>query len=217
MSDFKLPELPSDEELGISDADRKALEEEGLKDDGPEMSAEEMAALFSEVPDAVKNTVAVAEQCNVEIELGKLHYPVFDPPETFTREGYLRDVLAKAMPKRYGIRAEAKGEEFIIHSIEDANLLPTYQPSDDSNPSDKDDPTVVAAIQDVIDRIQDVYSVVAIHVPVGFDGSSEDVMETLRNKTGFLACFHDIQTTSGLAVVPRDDIPEGCFLVTLSS
>ena len=117
-------------------------------------SAEEMAALFSEVPDAVKNTVAVAEQCNVEIELGKLHYPVFDPPETFTREGYLRDVLAKAMPKRYGIRAEAKGEEFIIHSIEDANLLPTYQPSDDSNPSDKDDPTVVAAIQDVIDRIQ---------------------------------------------------------------
>ena len=69
----------------------------------------------------------------------------------------------------------------------------------------------------VIDRIQDVYSVVAIHVPVGFDGSSEDVMETLRNKTGFLACFHDIQTTSGLAVVPRDDIPEGCFLVTLSS
>lgn len=50
MSDFKLPELPSDEELGISDADRKALEEEGLKDDGPEMSAEEMAALFGEAP-----------------------------------------------------------------------------------------------------------------------------------------------------------------------
>ncbi|SVB65760.1 uncharacterized protein METZ01_LOCUS218614, partial [marine metagenome] len=41
-------------------------------------SAAEMAALFSEVPEAVKNSVAVAEQCNVDIELGKLHYPIFD-------------------------------------------------------------------------------------------------------------------------------------------
>ena len=117
-------------------------------------SAAEMAALFNEVPEAVKNSVAVAEQCNVEIELGKLHYPVFDPPESFTRGGYLRNVLANAMPKRYGIRAEAKGEKFIIHSIEDAKLLPTYKPSDESNPSDKDDPVVAKAIQDVIDRIQ---------------------------------------------------------------
>ena len=43
--------------------------------------ADEMTTLFSEVPEAVRNTLAVAEQCNVEIELGKLHYPVFEPPE----------------------------------------------------------------------------------------------------------------------------------------
>lgn len=49
MADFNLPELPSDEELGITDEDREHLEGE-LPDDGPELSAEEMAALLGEVP-----------------------------------------------------------------------------------------------------------------------------------------------------------------------
>src|SRR4029079_15212493 len=48
-------------------------------------SEEEMRARFAEVPEALKNTVEVAEKCNVEIEFGKLHYPVFYPPEHFTR------------------------------------------------------------------------------------------------------------------------------------
>src|SRR6266540_2249273 len=63
-------------------------------------SAEEMKALFSEVPDAVKNTLEVAEKCNLEIEFGKLHYPVFHPPEHFTREGYLRQLLAEGLRRR---------------------------------------------------------------------------------------------------------------------
>src|SRR6266576_3070645 len=44
-------------------------------------SAEEMKALFPDNPAAVLNTREIAEQCNVEIEFGKLHYPVFQPPE----------------------------------------------------------------------------------------------------------------------------------------
>src|SRR5256885_10156123 len=39
-------------------------------------SAEEMTALFAEIPEAVRNTLEVAEKCNLEIEFGKLHYPV---------------------------------------------------------------------------------------------------------------------------------------------
>ena len=46
MSDFKLPELPSDDELGITKED---LEKYG-GDDEPEMSPEEMAALLGESP-----------------------------------------------------------------------------------------------------------------------------------------------------------------------
>ncbi|GIT13056.1 MAG: hypothetical protein CM1200mP34_4620 [Verrucomicrobiales bacterium] len=49
-------------------------------------SPEEMAALFAEVPDAVRNSMEIAAKCNVEIEFGKLNYPVFHPPEGHTRK-----------------------------------------------------------------------------------------------------------------------------------
>lgn len=49
MSDFEFPELPSDEELGITDEDRKALEEDGASDK-PEMSDAELAALLGDTP-----------------------------------------------------------------------------------------------------------------------------------------------------------------------
>jgi Peptidase family M28 len=45
MSDYDFPELPSDEELGITEEDGK-----DLPDDGPEMSDEEMRALLGEEP-----------------------------------------------------------------------------------------------------------------------------------------------------------------------
>jgi DNA polymerase III subunit alpha len=92
-------------------------------------SAEEMKELFSEVPDAVQNTLEVAEKCNLEIEFGKLHYPGFHSTEHFTREGYLRHLLADGLRKRYGIHARAAGKEFIVERIEDPRRLPTYQAS----------------------------------------------------------------------------------------
>ena len=117
-------------------------------------SADEMAALFAEVPEAVRNTMAVAEQCNLEIELGKLHYPVFDPPEGFTGEGYLRHLMAGGLNKRYGIEAEDKDGAYEIRSIRDASTLPTLQATDDTNKADPKDPAVAAALQDVLDRIE---------------------------------------------------------------
>jgi DNA polymerase-3 subunit alpha len=121
-------------------------------------SAEEMKARFSEVPEAVRNTIEVAEKCNVEIEFGKLHYPVFHPPEHFTREGYLRQLLAEGLRIRYGIHAQAKGEEFFVESIEDARRLPTFKPDAIQNPESRiqnlADPAVAAAVKAVLDRVQ---------------------------------------------------------------
>src|SRR6185436_1722681 len=91
-------------------------------------SAKEMAALFNEVPDAVRNTLEVAEKCNLEIQFGKLHYPVFQPPEHFTREGYLRQLLAEGLKRRYGITARVEGSEFIVEAVEEARRLPTFKP-----------------------------------------------------------------------------------------
>src|SRR5208282_1694778 len=47
-------------------------------------SAEEMKARFAETPEAARNTLEVAEKCNVEIQFNKLHYPLFHPPEKQT-------------------------------------------------------------------------------------------------------------------------------------
>src|SRR6266850_4151224 len=137
-------------------------------------SAEEMKARFTEVPEAVQNTLEVAEKCNLEIEFGKLHYPVFHPPEHFTREGYLRHLLAEGLRKRYGIHARAEGEEFIVERVEDPKRLPTYQsivaadvrrltsPTQNEETNEPrpvgscelSDPAVAAAVKAVIDRLQ---------------------------------------------------------------
>src|SRR5437764_691065 len=92
-------------------------------------SAEEMKERFAEVPEAVQNTLEIAEKCNLEIEFNKLHYPVFHPPEHFTREGYLRHLLAEGLHKRYGLHARAEGEEFIVERVEDPSHLPTFSPA----------------------------------------------------------------------------------------
>ena len=122
-------------------------------------SADEMKARFAETPEAVQNTLEVAEKCNLEIQFGKLHYPVFAPPEHFTREGYLRQLLAEALHRRYGIHARAVGQEYLVDRIEDARRLPTYQPPaavPDAPPPATDDLTESAAataLQVVLDRL----------------------------------------------------------------
>ena len=58
-------------------------------------SAEEMKARFAEMPEAVRNTLEMAEKCNLEIEFNKLHYPVFHPPGNASREAFLRQWLAE--------------------------------------------------------------------------------------------------------------------------
>ena len=90
-------------------------------------TAEEMAALFHEMPDAVTNTLEVAEKCNLEIELDTLHYPVFDAPEGKTREFYLRELLCEGLAKRYKIKASATSEWVDYISLEDARLLPKFE------------------------------------------------------------------------------------------
>ena len=96
-------------------------------------SAEEMKARFAETPDAVTNTLEVAEKCNLDLQVdGKnLHFPVFNPPEHFTREGYLRKLLAEGLGKRYGIHARAEGDKFIVKKVDDPKQLPTFQASAD--------------------------------------------------------------------------------------
>ena len=69
-------------------------------------SSEEMAALFGEVPEALTNTVRVAERCNLKMEFGKAKYPAFPPPAGKTPEGYLRELCWSGLRERFDARAD---------------------------------------------------------------------------------------------------------------
>ncbi|MEO8206918.1 MAG: DNA polymerase III subunit alpha, partial [Chthoniobacterales bacterium] len=73
-------------------------------------SAEEMRALFAEVPEACDNTLRIAERCNFEMEFGKLKYPSYEPPAGKTREQYLRDLCQEGMEQRFTKEEAASAE-----------------------------------------------------------------------------------------------------------
>ncbi len=69
---------------------------------------QEMALLFPELPDALENTVRVAEMCNVEIEFGRTLLPEFPVPEGFASQyEYLRHLCIEGARERFGEVGEA--------------------------------------------------------------------------------------------------------------
>ena len=124
-------------------------------------SAQEMATLFKEVPQAVSNTLAVAEKCDLEINFGELHYPVFDPPETYTREGYLRYLLGRGLYKRYRLDVEVDGEQYRVQRVEDPSLLPGLEAWTQDAPDQPLDPShamedtrIAEAVKILLDRLE---------------------------------------------------------------
>ena len=64
-------------------------------------SPEEMAELFSYIPEAVSNTQKIADRCNVEFDFGARHLPAYDVPDGKTAFGYLRELCESGLKKRY--------------------------------------------------------------------------------------------------------------------
>lgn len=61
---------------------------------------EEMAESFLEIPEALQNTILVAEQCNVELELGRYHFPRFPLPQGQALEEALDEMARKGFQER---------------------------------------------------------------------------------------------------------------------
>jgi DNA polymerase-3 subunit alpha len=97
----------------------KIADEKRMRFDRPEFflkSREEMAKIFAEVPEALLNTRAVAEMCDLAIPFPKHNerYPKYPlPPELKTdRAGYLRQLCVTGLKERYGIDyGEARAAE----------------------------------------------------------------------------------------------------------
>lgn len=64
-------------------------------------SPEEMEALFSYVPEALDNTVKIAERCNVEFDFDSRHLPSYDVPDGMTARQYLGKLCNDGLARRY--------------------------------------------------------------------------------------------------------------------
>ena len=63
---------------------------------------QEMAELFSEVPEALSNTLLIADRCNVDLSPTGYHLPLFAVPEGYTAVTYLRELCEEGLQRRYG-------------------------------------------------------------------------------------------------------------------
>ena len=65
-------------------------------------SSQEMADLFPEWPQAITNTLAIAERCELHLERDHYHLPKFEVPAGYTTATYLRKLCDQGMQERYG-------------------------------------------------------------------------------------------------------------------
>ena len=73
---------------------RNYSEEQYLK------TPQEMAELFSDLPEALENTVEIAKRCNIEVQLGKYFLPDFPTPNGMGIDEYLRHASFEGLEDR---------------------------------------------------------------------------------------------------------------------
>jgi len=75
-------------------------------------SPAQMSDLFADIPEAISESLCIAEKCNLDLDFKTKHYPVFIPPtlegQTYTKadrikatERYLYDLCIAGIDKRY--------------------------------------------------------------------------------------------------------------------
>ena len=77
-------------------------------------SAEEMAALFVDIPEAISNAGEIVKRCNLELKLGEPCLPNYPVPQGMTMEEYFAELSREGLEERLlGLFAERAGDEEI--------------------------------------------------------------------------------------------------------
>jgi DNA polymerase-3 subunit alpha len=87
----------------VTDVDRLRM------GDTPEFylaSPEEMTEAYKDLPEALENTVKLADKVNIEIELGKAYFPVFEIPDGKDANDYLKELTFERAAKRMELDEE---------------------------------------------------------------------------------------------------------------
>jgi DNA polymerase-3 subunit alpha len=65
-------------------------------------SPEEMARVFADVPEAIANTIRIAEMCKLDLDFRGYHLPEFPVPESHNPDSYLEALCREGAQRRYG-------------------------------------------------------------------------------------------------------------------
>jgi DNA polymerase-3 subunit alpha len=88
---------------------------------------EQMAAVFAGHPEALRNTLLIAERCNVTIPTGQNHLPSFGVPEGFTLDQYfdhvVREGFAQRLPRLCALAAAGR----LRHTIDEYRARLEYE------------------------------------------------------------------------------------------
>jgi DNA polymerase III subunit alpha len=90
-------------------------------------TAAEMAEIFKDYPEALQNTMRIAERVNVEIPGGQNHLPRFDVPEGFTLDDYFEHVTRRGFAERVARLQILAAEGKLRHSISDYEQRLVYE------------------------------------------------------------------------------------------
>jgi DNA polymerase-3 subunit alpha len=75
-------------------------------------SPEEMAQLFSDIPEALENTVEIAKRCNVELTFGEYFLPDYPIPEGMTIDEFLVQVSEEGLEQRLASLFDTTSEDY---------------------------------------------------------------------------------------------------------
>ena len=85
-------------------------------------NADEMSALFADIPEALANTLGIARRCNLELPLGETHLPLFPVPENHNQDEWLIQQAMQGLAHRIHAGQIDKNREEIYRERLDTEL-----------------------------------------------------------------------------------------------
>src|SRR5919206_20116 len=89
-------------------------------------TAEEMAAVFEDFPEALANTVRIAERCNVDLSGTINHLPNFDVPPGFTLDEYFEHIVREGFQQRLPRLKDLQAKGILKHTLDEYERRLTY-------------------------------------------------------------------------------------------
>ena len=88
---------------------------------------EQMAAVFGDTPEALRNTLLIAERCDVTIPTGQNHLPSFAVPDAFTLEAYFDHIAREGFAQRIARLQELAAAGRLRHTIDEYSSRLDYE------------------------------------------------------------------------------------------